>query len=57
MNTKKPIQVPMPEEPEIGLYDLFFDKWGFVRKVIKVQDNRRKVQEENPDYDWSDFND
>lgn len=24
-----------PDVPELGLYDLFFDKYGFIRKVVK----------------------
>lgn len=28
--------IPMPDEPEGSLYDLFFDEWGFIRKQNKL---------------------
>lgn len=42
------------EIPDIGLYDLYFDKWGFVRKVQHTNDNMRRMATET-DMDMSDY--
>lgn len=36
MSTNQPIINELPDVPEIGLHDLFFDKYGFIRKIPKA---------------------
>lgn len=42
------------EQPEVDLYDLFFDKWGFIRKVEDAHKRHERMSIET-DIDMSDY--